>query len=413
MTSNGRLVVDVTSHNPLRAKFLIEGVARYAVEHTRWRLNLLPVDHPAGVESILRSRADGLICHAAYIPAGVLSGLGRPVVALYRTWHEPGLGVVNHDERAIGRLGYEHLAERGVHTLAFLGLDEPWSREREAGFREAAQERGDPRPVLSLHPPGRPEDRYSRSQLMYEADLLETWLATSTKPLGLMAASDEYAQRAAEVCVQRGIAIPEQVAILGVDNNELRCVYSPITLSSIEPDLDRMGYEAARILDQYLMRGKAPPPPLLIAPKALITRRSTERTLYNDPLLHDAVRFIRDHALEGIFVRDVADALGISRRSLERRFLKYLGVSPDQHIRRIRLEAARQLVLNTNLPFVDILVRCGFSSLSYFSQAFRRAYGCSPRQYRNDWRNGQLPSGPLTPRDHRRLAANPATSASP
>ncbi len=216
------------------------------------------------------------------------------------------------------------------------------------------------------------------------------------KPLGLIACNDFRGIQALDACRRSGIAVPEEVAVVGVDNEELVCTLAYPPLSSVVPDARSIGYEAAALLDR-LMRGEtAPAAPLSIPPVDVITRLSTDINAIADPDVATAMRFIRERACEGIGVADVLSRVPVSRSVLQRRFRSLLGRSIHGAIAGVRLQRAKQLLIDTDLPLSAIAQRAGFSHVEYLCAAFRQATGLSPGTYRRDRRgSGEHPSRDL------------------
>jgi LacI family transcriptional regulator len=190
------------------------------------------------------------------------------------------------------------------------------------------------------------------------------------------------------VALDAGIAVPEQLAIVGADNVERYCMFGKVQLSSIDLDTSRIAFRGAQLLD-HLMAGGAPPAtPILVPPRGLIARRSTDQLAYEDPTVASAMRCIRQRAAEKLTVEALLREVNVSRSWLERKFQLDVGRSPGQEIRRQRLERARELLRSTSMPLAAIADACGFDYLSHFSTAFRRHYGQTPSQYRALAREG-------------------------
>jgi LacI family transcriptional regulator len=175
--------------------------------------------------------------------------------------------------------------------------------------------------------------------------------------------------------------VPEEIAILGLGNDAVICETVRPTLSSLDPDARRMGYEAAKLLDQ-MMAGKPAKDIVYIPPSHVVVRQSTDLVAIEDADVAQAVRIIREFACKGIDVSSVADEIGLSRRGMERRFRQYLGRSPKEEIMRIQMEHAKTLMVRTDQTSAMIARKCGFSSLEYFTRIFRRKVGMKPQAYR-------------------------------
>jgi LacI family transcriptional regulator len=205
------------------------------------------------------------------------------------------------------------------------------------------------------------------------------------KPIGIMAHNDQQAAHLTAYCAQRRIPVPDQVAVVGVDNDASVCEITSPALSSVEPSSERIGYLAARLLDQ-LMSGEAPPPrPIVVAPRDVVTRGSSD-VVTADPDLVTAVRFIREHANEPITAEDVARVALLSRRTLYRRFEAYFGRTVHEELTLARMARAKQMLSDTEMKVSDVAVRCGFRSLPHFTTMFGQVVGMSPTAYRKQFR---------------------------
>jgi LacI family transcriptional regulator len=200
--------------------------------------------------------------------------------------------------------------------------------------------------------------------------------------VGILAAYDIRGQRVLDACRGAGLAIPDEVAVLGVDNDELLCELASPPLSSVMPNTLRTGYEAAALLDR-MMRGEAVRPVAhLIPPVGVVARQSTDVLALEDRAVAQAVRFIREHACEGINVGDVLQGVTLSRRVLEQRFRRLLGRTPREEILQVRLARVKQLLTETDLTLYQVAERTGFEHVEYLSVVFKRETGRTPRQFR-------------------------------
>jgi LacI family transcriptional regulator len=199
------------------------------------------------------------------------------------------------------------------------------------------------------------------------------WLKSLPKPVGVMACNDDVAHHLVEACKTARLHVPDQVGIIGVDNDELVCELSSPTISSVGINFERAGYESARLLDEWMRRGKISRPARIAAlATRVIPRLSTDILAVGDAQLLKALRFIRDHARENMSVADVARAAGLSRRALENRFRLELGRSILREIRRIRVDLIAQMLMETDLPVSDIAGVLGYENLQHIARYFRR-----------------------------------------
>lgn len=383
MQTRDRIRIDVVTHtNITPVSGMLEGIHAYMLRDQRWRLRRLSMDRPdltdlltdgtsAGVLGILTSLDH---VHAA-------AELAKPVVRLESGGHgRADLISVLPDDRRVGQLAGEHLCGLGFRRLAFLGLDAPWSLDRGAGFAEVVSARGLGPPETHLLPP-MPESPEPWVDEPACPAATRAWLETLEPPLAVFAACDIFGQYVVEAALAMGLDVPDQLAVLGVDNDIVNCDNAAVPLSSIDKDYRRIGFEAAAMLDRLLAGEPVPHPPVLIEPKAVVTRQSTQTLGFDDSVLRKAVGLIRERATEGIDIDDVLDVVAVSRSTLHRRFVDALGHGPGEEIRRVRLERGRRLLLETSLPVVEVSVACGFNSVAHFTRAFKASFGLAPRQY--------------------------------
>jgi LacI family transcriptional regulator len=295
---------------------------------------------------------------------------------------EPRVGLDNY---AVGRLAAAHFIERGLTNFAFLGYRAfPYIRDREAGYVSALKSAGFE--CITRSDPSEVRPTGGGYWGIRELGLGE-WLVALPKPIGILAARDQYGLQLAELCHLKNLQVPEDVALLGVDNDELVCEMSTPPLSSIAVAGEQTGYEAAAMLER-LMNGKpAPKKPLLLPPTGLIVRQSTDILKVEDSEVRAAVRFIRSRINEPLNVSDVLKQLSISRSSLERKFRSILGRTPLEEIRRVRIEQVKSLLAGSDMTVREIARRTGFRSAERLCTTFRAAAGEAPSQYRKRFRH--------------------------
>ena len=210
---------------------------------------------------------------------------------------------------------------------------------------------------------------------------LRHWIKKLPKPIAVMAANDHLGKYVIDGAAEMGLVIPDDVAVIGVDNNHWAMAAAAATMSSIEPDGRQIGYRAAEMLDGMLAGGQ-PLPDQFIPPLRVVTRRSTEISLADDPLVSAALRVIRDRCQEGIEVEDVLDDLAVSRSTLERRMKAAIGLTPRVAIVRAQVEQAKKLLVRSDLTMEHIARTCGFRQPARFNETFKRLTGLTPGQYR-------------------------------
>ena len=291
---------------------------------------------------------------------------------------------IDSDDVAVGRLAARHFCERDFEHFAFVGTHAGWSDRRLHGFSAELRAQGVPPPIIYI------SDDMQAGKFWplpnYGLEVAE-WLEALPRPLALFAANDLRGRELTKICRSRRIAVPDDVAILGCDNDDLACELSYPPLSSIAIAWQVLGHEAAATLDRMLARGKPGtggdvPRQRLLSPGGVEVRQSTDIAATADVDVAAATRFIRTNAHRPINVTDVLTAVPVGRRSLEKRFREVLGRSPLEEIRRAHVERAKHLLTQTALPMPRVAADSGFASASWFSKAFRDLTGESPTAFR-------------------------------
>ena len=365
---------------------VLEGIVHYGRKHERWSI-FLPEQERGGTPPpwIQRWGGDGIIARIENdATAAALKKLELPVVDVSAARRLPDIPWVETDDAAIAKLAVGHLRDRGFRNLGYCG--DPgfnWSNWREEVFLKLSESGGcSTHAYRSL---SRNDPTYSWTR---EKRGLSKWLEQLPKPIGILACYDIQAQKVLEVCREMDIAVPEEVAVLGVDNDSLLCEISDPPLSSIVCDTRRTGYEAASLLDRMMRGEMVDSQPVLVEPLGIQTRQSTDILAINDSDIAAALRYIREHALDGINVSDVVAQVPLSRRVLESRFKKIIGRTPHEEISRLRLQRIKELLAETNLSLAEIAQRTGFEHHEYMSVFFRKAVGYPPGKFRT---NSELP----------------------
>ncbi|MBI1347912.1 helix-turn-helix domain-containing protein [bacterium] len=362
------------------ARGLLEGIIAYVRAHDAWSI-WLPEQRrgEAPPEWIRDWKGDGIIARIETEEiAQILRKTQLPVVDVSAARPLTSVPWVETDDTAIAKMAVEHLAERGFRRLAFAGDSRfNWSRFRQQAFVTACDEAGLPCDLA-------PETWQATRRKPSSASLCSfpEWLTHIEKPLGLFCCYDIKAQQVLDVCRTLNIAVPEQVAVLGVDNDPILCNLCTPPLSSVIPDAFRTGYTAAELLERMLRGETVSPQPYLIPPLGIETRQSTETLAVEDPVIAEALRFIRERARDGIDVSDVLKVVPWSRRVFESRFQQIVGRSPHQEIVRVRLSRVQQLLADTDLSLSEIAMRTGFEHPEYLSVVFKRELGITPSAYR-------------------------------
>ena len=290
----------------------------------------------------------------------------------------PGVPWVETEDVAIARAALDHLYERGFRHLAYVGDERfNWSNWRRDRFVAAAAGRG--LAVSVAH-----ASVVARAGAEWTAEIrrLSRWLASLPKPVGVMACYDLMGRQVLEACRQAALAVPDDVAVVGVDDDELICELSDPPLTSVAPDAHRTGYEAAALLDRMMAGEVVTAEATLLPPLGVVPRASSDALATDDADVSAAVRFIRERACDGIDVSDVVGMVPLSRRVLESRFKRLVGRSPHEEIDRVRMTRARELLRGTDLSLARIAEKVGFPHAEYLSVVFKKRVGMTPRAYR-------------------------------
>ena len=366
----------------------IRGVAEVAEQHPEWNLALIDPQH---VASMADCGFDGWICRVADgRSAKALVQCKSPVVDCLCAVAEPKFATVKTDAEAIGRLAADHLLKRHFTNFAFCGYRRvAFSDRRRNAFASYLEGLG-VRPAI-YRPPLRRQNRFGRDFLLGDSvksppdmEDLAKWIARLPKPVGVFCCDDLRASHLATACRNLGLAVPADVAILGVDNDPIYCMFSTPRLSSVDPDATTIGRAAAETLSKMMedKDSSSHPPAVVVPPKGVMARESTN-TYPNPPRwFTDAVSFIHENATKGISASDVFHHVGFSRTFVERTFRENISSSVQRMIAEARIEKAKELLVSTSLPVKDIATMSGFSSLEYLSRAFAATTGLSPSAWR-------------------------------
>jgi len=394
---------------------ILSGIARYTQTHGPWLLYLageepgLPLPDVEAVSGemvktfhvgdrgrihlpdLRRWGATGVIgrLQSEEITRAVIHS-GAPIVAMDISDEErrclaalrrPEVSEIAPDSCRAGQLAAEHLLERGFKNFAFCGFSgRGWSDRRQQGFCQRLAAAGFD--CQMQQPPKK------RGPLPWQRERLKLteWLRELPKPLGVMACNDIRGRQVIEASILGGIAVPDEVSVVGVDDDQLLCELSNPPLSSVALNAEKSGYQAAELLDGLMAR-KERNRQIVVEPLWVIARRSTEAMAVEDSKVSAALRFIRDEGRGPIGVNNVAAHVGLSRRALEIRFNRSLHRAVREEIERVRLLWVRKLLVETNLSTAKIAAASGFSSLSYLSKVFHRQTGETMNQYRRQRRS--------------------------
>jgi LacI family transcriptional regulator len=370
------------------ARGLLRGILQYSRLHGPWSLYFAPGHLKQALPKADSWGGTGIIARIrSRVTAERIRATGLPFVA--SSWgmclfpqHGGKFGEIRTDSVAVGRMGAVYLTELKLRHFAFCGFAHClWSSRREKAFSQWLRDQG-----FQCH-----TYQSELGSLMHwpnwieawedELPLFVQWLKSLPKPVGIMACNDVCGAKVLQACATAGLRVPDDVAVLGVDNDELICQISNPPLSSIALDLGKAGYEAAQLLDRLMSGHLTGEHVVQVEPVYVVHRQSSEP---DDASVASALRFIRYYVAHAIGVADVVESVRVSRRTLERRFSRALGRSIGSEIIQRHLERAKQLLLETDLPSYRVAAESGFGSIKTFNRVFRCAAGVSPRVFRQN-----------------------------
>lgn len=360
---------------------IIQGIHQYANVRREWLLHEVIRVSELNVRNW--PKCEGAI-FAGITPALTykLARKTRAAMSCSSTVDPAVIPVVCADNAAIGRLAAEHLAERGLQHFAYYGPRDSTGFQRLTGFRSKLE-------ALNFRCEVCPGRLISKQMWDYRHwPVLLAWIHSLPKPVGILTRDDSLGHTLAAACLNGGVMVPDQVAIVAVNNDEVFCDGAWPPLSSVEVDFSRIGYLAASQLD-VLLKGRTIPPAdrhLLVSPTNVVARLSTDIHLVDDPDLAMAIAYIREHGRTGCSVSDILNVVPVSRSWLERKFQEKLGRTPHDEIMRVRMEHARRLLMETDEPIVRVSERCGFHVVQNFNRTFTQRVGLSPFAFRRSHR---------------------------
>ena len=363
---------------------ILHGVKALAAERPRWVLTPIAPDCRA-LDSPLVETQDGFVAHVfTKALAEGLAALGKPVVNVSGVLPELPFPRVVVDHQAVGRLAAEHILSRGLRQFGFVGYPQhDFSLAREAGFRREIESAGRAGAVFRVGT----QKLGDPTGLWRWNSVLLGWLKSLPKPVGVFASHDSQGVQVSEYCRHLGFNVPDEVAIVGVDDDDLLCDLARPSLSSVALPGERIGYEAAGMLEQLVLGKRLSTPRLELPPIRLVVRQSSDIQALPDAEVAMAVRYIRDHAMQPIRVQDVMRAVPTSRRSLERRFRRLLQRGIFEEIRRAHLEQAKKLLADSDMPMSLVAQRSGFTDSRQLSIVFRQETGMPPTRFRQKYRS--------------------------
>jgi LacI family transcriptional regulator len=363
---------------------ILRGIREYASKKPNWILRNCP-PRPHLLAQVRDWKPHGIIA-GLVLPklARMISRMDIPAVDV--AYYLPGLNMpsVDTDHTAVGRLAAEYFLERKFVHFGFFGSDVAlYSRSQESSYRRRLALAG----FAASSCYGELLSDLDSPRLWQKlTQNTRRWLQRMPKPAAILSCDDASARYLADICSQAGLRMPDDVALLGVGNDELDCCLTEPALSSVTTPAQRAGYEAAALLERMMSGERVSPEPLLLPPLEIVTRFSTDVVATDDEVVQTALRYIRRHALEKIRIADLVQEIAVGRRQLERRFREVLGRSVLAEIQQVRVQRAKELLSDTDLPVTSIASRVGLASVRRLDVLFRQLVGMSPMAYRRQSR---------------------------
>jgi Transcriptional regulators len=356
---------------------LICGIARYSRINGPWSFYREPSGLKSSIPKLATWEADGIIMRNSQIKKAILDLHLPTILVLHDTNRPDYLPAVVTDSKSIAKMASEHLISKGLKNFAFCGFDNfEWSNARKYQFKSFIEETGN-RIYLYEQSANMKIQNWKNEQ-----GRVLKWIQSLPKPIGIMTCNDDRGQHILEVCKLSGLKVPEDVAVIGVDNDPMICELGDPPLTSIALNAEPAGFRAAQLLDDIMNGEKMCGQDILVTATHLVQRQSTDLLAVNDEEVAKALRFIKQNAKNKILVNDVANSTLLSRRNLELRFRKAIHRSIQQEIRSVRVEWIIKYLLETDLTIAEIISLFNFSDIAHISRYFKKEKGIRLKEFR-------------------------------
>lgn len=369
-----RNVALLLDNRNLFGREVFRGIIEYAQLHPGWSVIPCVANHRRSFDEMRGWKGDGIIAqiYDASEAKKILETGVRHCVNVSNK-HPSQFPVVSSCNASIGTSAADYYLARNIHNLGYYGPSEHTGCQIQA--QAMAERASHKNATFSSHFSG-------YGDLRVEADRgLMQWIAALPRPVGVLAFT-HFSERVLFACRNVGLRVPADVAVLGISEDTTACQAADPQLSTILLPMRRIGIEAARLLEELMSGKPAPNAPLLFPPSDILTRRSSDLLTSSDPIVTEAIRYIDQHIDNDLTVEDLLGHLNISRRSLEQRFRKALGFAPREQIRRAKIERARKLLCEPEIPLADVAAACGMRDISYLGRWIKKSTGLTPTQFR-------------------------------
>jgi LacI family transcriptional regulator len=359
---------------------LLSGIARYSARYGPWSFYRKPPDYikttiEDDLDELKGWEPDGIICSIKH--AQMLKTLEVPIVGYHGSNYAGAIPCIDTDDRTTGRLAAQHLLDQGHRNFAFCGFNNHlWSQQRCQAFSQTVQDAGG---QIDIYQQMQDPASWAKEEL-----LLKQWIRSLPKPIGLFCANDDRAESIMQVCRTLKLSIPEDISIIGADDDTYICELQNPPLSSIQMGAPQAGYQAAQLLHQ-MIQGTTSMQGQRITAQAISARarQSTDILMVTNKQVRKALSYIRHNAHKPIQVSDVVDATSLSHRHLSDQFQAALGCSILKQVTHSRIEHICDLLANTSLRVHEIAHKVGYEDDRHFARYFKRATGLTPQAYRN------------------------------
>lgn len=379
-------VLLLTDFSSEYSRNILKGVVKYAQEHGAWSFQRMPLYYRMvyGEKKVLewakQWKADAILALLSDVDVEQLNNLSIPIIVQNYRDRQTSISNLTGDYFGTGIMAARFFLNKGYRYFAFYGFKGAiWSRERAEGYRDEIEKQG-----YALHLfEDAPQDKEEWS---YDPSGIAAWLKELPKPVALFACDDQFALRISETCNLYDIRVPEEIAILGVDNDEQLCNIADPPLSSIIVDAENGGYRAARLLHQLVEGEIFMPVNIVVQPLMIVNRGSTNKYAVTNRHIHHILRYIEENYARPLSVGDLVDQVPLSRRVLEKKFKEETGDTLYQYIQNYRINQFIRLLITTDEPLYDIAERCGFDDYKNVSRVFRKYTSLSPVEYRKSYK---------------------------
>jgi LacI family transcriptional regulator len=356
---------------------LIIGIARYSRLNGPWSFYKEPIDLKSSIPHLTTWKPDGIIMRDSLITEELLKLKVPTILAIHSSSYPKDLPVIKTDSFSIAKMASDHLIGKGLKNFAFCGFDDyDWSKERGLYFSRFNSEAG-----YKTHIYIQPK-RIKKNDWENEQQHVRRWIKVLPKPVGIFACNDDRGQHILEVCKMIHLKVPEDVTVIGVDNDPMVCDISDPPLTSIALNVESAGYEAAKFMDIMITKKKISGKQIMVSPTHIVERQSSDILAVNDPEVAQAIYFIKKNASNKILVKDVVKTTRLSRRTLERRFKQTIRRSIYSEIKRVRIELISKMLIETDLPISHISSFFNFTDVEHISRYFKMEKGVGLREFR-------------------------------